>query len=159
VRQEEKEKWKAEEGKLHVKWLEMDRAKVCRFPWHFHSFGADGLVYQSSICIYSIKPCRHLCCEGTLQITIIQRLCYTVRNVFMLQLRWILPVIGRTCLFGVREPTSPHLDPSLDRKDSVLSVHASLSFIPVITISRQFHYIYPNNIRETSKYTTKSVPK
>jgi hypothetical protein len=28
VRQEEKEKWKAEEGKLHVKWLEMDWAKV-----------------------------------------------------------------------------------------------------------------------------------
>jgi hypothetical protein len=38
--------WKAKEGKLHVKWLEMDRAEVCRFPWRFHSFGADGLLYQ-----------------------------------------------------------------------------------------------------------------
>jgi hypothetical protein len=48
VRQE-KEKWKAEEGKLHVKRLEMDQAKVCRFPWHFHSFGADGLIYQTQL--------------------------------------------------------------------------------------------------------------
>jgi len=54
----------------------------------------------------------------------------------MLQLRWILAAIGRTCLFGVREPTSPHLNPSFDRKDSVLSVYASLTLIPVITTSR-----------------------
>ena len=113
-------------------------------PLAFHSFGADGLVYQTqlnSICIYSIKPCRwnasstpryvlccgtlmirHLCCEGTSQITIIQRLCFAA--------------IGRTCLFGVREPTSPHPNPSFDRKDSVLSVYASLTLISVITISR-----------------------
>jgi len=70
---------------------------------------------------------RHLCCEGMSQITIIQRLCYTVHNVFMLQLCWILAAIGRTCLFGVREPMSPHLNPSFDRKDSVLSVYASLT--------------------------------
>jgi hypothetical protein len=46
VRQEKKEKWKAKEGKLHVKWLKMDQAKVCRFPWHFYSFSADVLIYQ-----------------------------------------------------------------------------------------------------------------
>ncbi|KIM72808.1 hypothetical protein PILCRDRAFT_93316 [Piloderma croceum F 1598] len=115
VRQEEKAKWKAEEGKLHVKRLEMDRAKY----------------------LYLLDQTVPLKCFVNTKITIIQRLCYTVRNVFMLQLRWILAAIGRTCLFGVREPTSPHLNPSFDRKDSVLSVYASLTLIPVITISRR----------------------
>jgi hypothetical protein len=33
----------------------------------------------------------------------------------MLRLHWILAVIGRTCLFGIQEPTSPHLNPSFAR--------------------------------------------
>jgi hypothetical protein len=59
--------------------------------------------------------------------------CYTVRNVFMLRLRWIFTVIGRTCLFGIRVPIWTHL---LTITDSVLSVYASLALIPVITINR-----------------------